>query len=163
MIGSMVALALFGGLFNRTPPANAPVQRFQVQGWTAEVKTDGFNGAVSCRLRAPRVTVARGAARFDFGRWANTSAAEYRIDGAPARTGRAAMTDVAMLGVRTITNNAANPSNGLVHIAAVELANANAVEIRSAPGARVRTFPVAGLQAALDAEKERGCDLARAY
>ena len=163
MIGSMVALALFGGLFHRTPPANAPVQTFQVQGWTAEVKTDGFNGAVSCRLKAPRVTVAHGAARFDFGRWTNTSAAEYRIDDAPARTGRAAMNDVAMLGVRTISSNASNPSNGLVHIPVVELANASAVAIRPAPGARARTFPVAGLKAALDAEAQRGCDLARAY
>ncbi len=158
MIGSMVALALFGGLFHRTPPANAPVQKFQVQGWTAEVKTDRFTGAVSCRLNARRVTVSHGAARFDFGRWTNTSAADYRIDGAPARTGRAAMNDVAMLGVRTISSNSSNPSNGKVQIAVAELANASAVAIRPAPGARVRTFPVAGLQAALDAETQRGCD-----
>jgi hypothetical protein len=162
MIGSMVALALFGGLFQRTP-ADAPVQRFQVRGWTAEVKTDGFSGAVSCRLRSGRATVTRGGARFDLGRWTNTSAAEYRIDGAAVKSGREAMMNVALLGVRTISANASNPSNGIVHIPAAELSAASAVAIRPAPGARVRTFAVAGLQEALDAEKQRGCDLARAY
>ena len=161
MIGSMVALALFGGLF--APHSGGQVQHFKVQAWDAEVRTDAFTGAVTCRLRGRDVTVSHGAAAFRFGRWVNTSEAVYRIDGGPAKSGRLAMNGVATLGVRTIGSNPNNVTGGLVHIPVAELADASRVAIRTGRDASPRTFDLKGLAAALNTEKQRGCDQTRAF
>lgn len=155
MIGAAMAFALFGGLFSGKSHA---VQRYQMQGWTVELKTDSFTGAVSCRLRAKDVTVDRGAAAFDFGGGVNTAEAVYRIDGGAARSGRIAMMDVAELGVRTITASPHNPTGGFVRIPAAELSGAASVAIRPNQYHAVRSFTLSGLDEALAAEKQRGCD-----
>ena len=156
MIGAAVALALFGGLFESHPSERT--QSFQVQRWTAEVRTDAFTGKVSCRLRADRVTVSRGDAAFSFGRGTNTSDAVYKIDGAEPKSERDAMIRVAMLGVRTVTSNPSNNSGGVVHIPAAELGGASTVAIRANRNGSPRSFDLRGLGAAMDAEAQRGCD-----
>ena len=91
MLNAVAAFALLGGLF--ASHATEKTQTYRVQGWTAEVRTDSFTSAVSCRLRAHGVTVTRGAAAFDFGQGVNTIDADYRVDGGPSRSGRMAEID----------------------------------------------------------------------
>lgn len=156
MIASVVALAFWPSLFG--PPAPPAVQKYRVAGWTAERRFNRFTGEVRCRLRRGSVTYEGGLMTLRLGRRVNTANAVFRVDGGQPRLAADVRFEAVSLGADIHHDRLPNPSRGEVHIPARLLAAAGAVAVRPrADAGDVRTFRIAGLEAAIAAAAARGC------
>ena len=136
---------------------SATHDRNQIVPWRLEVKHDPFTGAISCSLRAPRMSFDHGALTFQFSRSTDTFDAIYRIDAGQPFSWRISAMSLAAHGVQIQNDDPANPSGGRVIIPYNALIGGQTVWIRPGPKAAAWPFKIEGLTAELMAAKSQGC------
>jgi hypothetical protein len=154
-IALLLALAIWPFAHAKNP---APIRHQRLDGWTLQSRRDRFTGKVTCEIQRDRVTVSRQAVVFHFPIRINTYDASYRIDGGPLRKARDDADELAIMGFALHYDDLANPSAGFVRIPWRRIAQAQYVQIEPEPFSRPWRFRLDGLDAALDAAKNRGCD-----
>ena len=138
-------------------PARHGVQRFGMGRWVLTVRTDPFDGQISCTLQAPRMEVRYGAVVFHFEHYIDTFPAEYRIDAGPGKSWRVNAAALAARGVSLETDDATNPSGGKVAIPLSEVLPAQAVWIRPSVRERHARFLIGPLKQMVEAAGRQGC------
>ena len=163
MVSAVAAMALLSGLPNLgallSPNHDQTVERSRVMGWSLEVVQDRFANTTTCRLQKSAMQYRHGVVTFQFGGGVNTAGAQFRVDGGEAKTAVSVAGEAAGLGARLSGDNLRNPSDGAVHIPASMLAGARTVAIRPDSLSNHRDFSLAGLSEALQAAKEKNCDV----
>ncbi len=137
------------------PPAGDV--RGRIGPWTLEVKRDQFTGQISCSLQAPRMRFDRAAVTFRFSPRTETFDAVYRVDAGPPHSWRLSAMALAAHGVPLQTDDARNPSGGLVTLPYSALVGGKTVWIRPSAKARAWPFKIEDLTSAVNTARSSGC------
>jgi hypothetical protein len=157
MIPALVlALDLFGHYPIFGPPQTASVQR-HTGGWDIELTRDLFTGDVACAIRKGPVQFQNDVLIFHLGPYEDTYAADFRIDGGPARSVREATYEDQRRGFFRNGGPLANPSDGEVALPSYYAANATRVWVRASPGHAPAAFDVSHFPEALTLARSMGC------
>lgn len=163
MFSAVAAMALLSGipnigdLFHQNPDQR--VEKSRVMGWNLEVTQDRFTNKTACKIEKLATLYKHGVITFQFGHDVNTANAQFRVDDGPARDASSVALEAAGLGARLSVGNLKNPSDGAVNIPASVLAGAHQVSIRADRRSGHRVFDLAGLSQALEAAREKSCDI----
>ena len=155
----IAVLALAAAITGYASHADGKFKPIEVGDWTYQVRDDSFTGQRTCRLRNRRAVYRRGVLVFSLGGQVDTAAALHRIDGGPVLDPHSDDLEIAAAGEPLHADDLDNASAGLVRIPARRLLDAQLVSIRPYTRARVASFPVSGLRAALAQEVQSGCPI----
>lgn len=128
-----------------------------VGGWTVKVTTDRFTKAVTCQMTKGRVEFRNDVLIFHLSRLADSSDADFRVDGGPVRSVREATYDDQRRGYFRDGGPLANPSNGEVALPSFYVTGARRVYIRENPRNPVNWFDVSRFADALALARAMKC------
>ena len=133
--------------------------------WTITVKSDGFTGAVQCRLhrhtlmgkRDDDVSYADGAVGFRHSFQADPSKIWFRIDNQPAQPWTSVYRDLSARGLTVVPYRAGYDTDDVLLLPADPLLTASQVTLRLSEKSKPEVFDISGLGTALAASKQLGC------
>lgn len=130
---------------------------YRVGPWHGMAVTDGFSGAVTCTLAGRGVGLHNQTLIFDVGHGLETTHAQFKVDGGPARSVADAFPDVRARGFFPERGWILDAAGGQVALPLSYVDGAGSVAIRATPHARPKVFRLAGLGEAVAKAGQAGC------
>jgi hypothetical protein len=142
----------------RPAAAGRTVRRaFKAGAWHGVAVKDGFSGAVSCALAGRGVSLHSQTLIFDLGHGLETTHAQFKVDGGPARSVAEAFPDVRSQGFFPERGWILDAAGGQVALPLSYVDSAATITIRAAAHGRPKVFRLAHLGDAVAKAGQAGC------